>query len=126
MEAGALDVHLTPVIMKRSRPGVVVTALVPPDRAGDLASVLFRETTTIGVRWRELERARLPREMVRVDTGAGAVTFKVSRLAGRVVTVTPEFEEVRRLARERGVPVRELLERVRAEGWRRLGGDPDR
>jgi uncharacterized protein (TIGR00299 family) protein len=126
LEAGALDVHLTPVIMKRSRPGVVVTALAPPDRAGDLASVLFRETTTIGVRWRELERARLPREMVRVDTGAGAVTFKVSRLAGRVVTVTPEFEEVRRLARERGVPVRELLERVRAEGWRRLGGDPDR
>lgn len=121
LEAGALDVYLTPVIMKRSRPGVVVTALVSPERVGEVATLLFRETTTIGVRWREFQRTRLPRELVRVETAVGPVTFKVSRLGGRVVTVTPEFEEIRRLARERGLPVRELLEQVRAEGWRVLG-----
>jgi len=121
LEAGALDVHLSPVVMKRSRPGVVVTALAPPDRVADLADLLFRETPTLGVRWRELWRWRLPRELVRCETTLGPVTFKVSRLAGRPVTVTPEFEEVRRLARDRGLPVREVLERLRAEGWRALG-----
>jgi uncharacterized protein (TIGR00299 family) protein len=120
-EAGALDVYLTPVIMKRSRPGVVLTALARPGQAAELAALLFRETTTLGVRWRASERAVLPRELVRVDTSLGPVTLKVSRLAGRVVTVTPEFEEVRRIARQGGRPVREVLERVRVEGLRILG-----
>jgi uncharacterized protein (TIGR00299 family) protein len=123
-EAGALDVYLTPVVMKRSRPGVVLTAFAAPERTADLAAVLFRETTTIGVRWQRFERARLPREMVRVETSLGPVTFKVSRLGGRPVTVTPEFEEVRRIARERGLPVREALERARLEGLQRLAGSP--
>jgi uncharacterized protein (TIGR00299 family) protein len=121
LEAGALDVHLVPVIMKRSRPGVVLTALSPPDRVAALAELLFRESTTIGVRWALRERACLPREMVRLETSLGDVTFKVSRLGGRAVTVTPEFEEVRRIARERGLPVRAVLDAVRDEGRRRLG-----
>jgi uncharacterized protein (TIGR00299 family) protein len=120
-EAGALDVYLTPVIMKRSRPGVVLTALARPERRADLAAVLFRETTTIGVRWSEVRRTGLPREMVRLETTMGPVTFKVSRLEGRPITVTPEFEEVRRIARERGMPVRAVLEALRGEGTRALG-----
>jgi uncharacterized protein (DUF111 family) len=83
--------------------------------------MLFEESSTIGVRWTAYQRARLAREMVRLDTVHGPVTFKVSRLDGRVVTVTPEFEEVRRLARERGLAVREVLEQARAEGRRLLG-----
>jgi uncharacterized protein (TIGR00299 family) protein len=124
-EAGALDVYLTPVVMKRSRPGVVLSAFAAPERISDLAAVLFRETTTIGVRWQRFERARLPREMVRVETSLGPITFKVSRLGGRPVTVTPEFEEVRRIARERGLPVREALERARLEGTQRLAATPE-
>jgi len=62
--------------------------------------------------------------MVRLDTMYGPVDFKVSRLEGRVVTVTPEFEEVRRIARDRGVAVREVLEQARIEGRRLLGGTP--
>ncbi len=124
-QAGAVDVYLAPVVMKRSRPGIVLTAFAAPDRIAELATVLFRETTTIGVRWQRFERARLPRELVRLDTSLGAVTFKVSRLGGRPVTVTPEFEEVRRLADERGLPVREVLERVRGEGLARLAARPE-
>jgi hypothetical protein len=121
LEAGALDVYLVPVVMKRGRPGIVLTALARPGQEQALSTVLFRETTTIGARWREVQRAVLPRELVRVETAVGALTFKVARLEGRVVTVTPEFEEVRRLARERGEPLREVLERARTEGWRLLG-----
>jgi uncharacterized protein (TIGR00299 family) protein len=122
LATGALDAYLTPVVMKRGRPGTVVTALAPPGEVERLAELLFRETTTIGVRWRKVRRRRLPREMVRLLTSLGPVTFKVSRLGGRPVTVTPEFEEVRRLAEAQGRAVREALETARLEGLRALGG----
>src|SRR5213594_2326461 len=92
-EAGALDVFLTPVVMKRSRPGVVLTALCAPDRVGELSRVLFEESSTIGVRWSEWRRAVLPREMVTLTTTYCPIAFKVSRLEGRIVTITPEFAE---------------------------------
>jgi uncharacterized protein (TIGR00299 family) protein len=120
LEAGALDAWLTPVIMKRSRPGVVLTALCEPARVADLSRLLFEESSTIGVRWTAYQRSRLEREMVRLTTAYGPVTFKVSRLEGRPVTITPEFEEIRRIARERGLPVREVLEQARTEGRRLL------
>jgi uncharacterized protein (TIGR00299 family) protein len=116
LAAGALDVFFTPVVMKRSRPGVVVTVLCEPARVDALADALFQETTTIGVRWSSLQRRRLPREMVTLATTYGPISFKVSRLAGRVVTVTPEFADVVRVAREKGLAVREVLDQVRAEG----------
>ena len=102
--------------MKRSRPGVVVTVLCEPTRVDDLATALFQETSTIGVRWSSMQRKRLPREMVTLTTSFGPIPFKVSRLDGRVVTVTPEFADVVRVAREKGRAVREVLEQVRAEG----------
>jgi pyridinium-3,5-bisthiocarboxylic acid mononucleotide nickel chelatase len=125
-EAGALDVYLTPVVMKKSRPGVVLTALAPPRRAGALAELLFRESTTLGVRLGEVRRVRLPREVVELDTRWGRVPFKVSRLRGRATTVTPEFDVVRRIARAEGQPVREVLDAVREEGRRIFGnwGEP--
>jgi uncharacterized protein (DUF111 family) len=118
--AGALDVYLQPVIMKRGRPSIVVTALCPPDRVGDLSQALFEESTTIGVRWSERRRARLEREIVTLTTAYGAIPFKVSRLSGRVVTVTPEFADVARIAREKSLPVREVLDQARADGRRLL------
>jgi uncharacterized protein (TIGR00299 family) protein len=119
-EAGALDVFLQPVIMKRGRPGVVVTTLGAPGRIDDLSRVLFEETSTIGVRWSEWRRARLAREVVTLPTAYGAVPFKVSRLGGRVVTVTPEFADITRIAREKSLPVREVLDQARADGRRLL------
>src|SRR5262249_4573276 len=96
-EAGGLDVFLVPVIMKRSRPGTVLTVLAVPDRVDALPRVLFEEPSTIGVRWSNWQRARLPREVVTLTTSYGAIPFKVSRLGDRVLTVTPEFADVARL-----------------------------
>lgn len=120
LEAGAVDLFLTPVVMKRSRPGTVLTALCPPERVDDLCRVLFEESTTIGVRWSERRRAVLPRETATVTTADGTVRVKVSRLDGRVVTVTPEFADVVGLARDKGRPVREVLDRARAAARRLL------
>jgi pyridinium-3,5-bisthiocarboxylic acid mononucleotide nickel chelatase len=119
-EAGAVDVFLTPVVMKRSRPGTVLTALCPRDRLDRLVRVLFEESSTIGLRWTEWQRATLPREMVTLPTTYGAMQFKVARLDGRVVTVTPEFADVARIARDKALPVREVLDQARAEGRRLL------
>jgi len=119
-EAGAVDVFLTPVIMKRSRPGVVLTALCPPDRLPEVSRRLFEESSTIGVRYAERRRAILPREVVTLPTAYGRLPFKVSRLEGRIVTITPEFAEVVRIAREKGLPVREVLDQARADGRRAL------
>jgi pyridinium-3,5-bisthiocarboxylic acid mononucleotide nickel chelatase len=119
-EAGAVDVFLTPVIMKRSRPGTVLTALCPRARVDDLARVLFAESCTIGVRWTEWQRTTLAREVITLPTTYGAIAFKVSRLEGRVVTVTPEFADVVRIARDKALPVREVLDQARAEGRRLL------
>jgi hypothetical protein len=119
-EAGAVDVFLTPVVMKRSRPGTVLTALCPRDRLDHLARVVFEESSTIGLRWTEWQRATLPRELVTLPTSYGTIQFKVSRLDGRVVTVTPEFADVARIARDKALPVREVLDQARAEGRRLL------
>ena len=122
-DAGALDVFLTPVVMKRSRPGVMLTALCPSDRVEALSRVLFEESTTIGVRWSEWRRAPLAREIVPCATAYGTIPVKVSRLDGRIVTVTPEFAAVARIAREKSLPVREVLEQARADARRLLGPD---
>jgi uncharacterized protein (TIGR00299 family) protein len=119
-ESGALDVYLTPVTMKKSRPGIVLTALCAPDRVTELSRVLFEESPTIGVRWTAYQRERLDREIITLATAYGPMPFKVSRLAGRVVTATPEFTEIRRIAKEKGVPAREVLDQARADGRRLL------
>lgn len=123
LEGGALDVFLTPVIMKRSRPGVVLTALCAPARVGELSRLLFEESSTIGVRWSERRRARLARRMVTVPTIYGAIACKVSSFEGRVVTVTPEFADVARVAGEKSLPVREVLDQARADARREILGD---
>ncbi len=117
-EAGAVDVFLTPVVMKRSRPGVVLTALVPREPLDAVIRTLFQESTTIGLRWSEWRRATLEREIVTCPTSYGTLRMKVSRLDGRVVTVTPEFVDVLRLARERSLPVREVMDQARTEARR--------
>ena len=119
-EAGALDVFLTPVVMKRSRPGTVLTALCPKDKVPDLSRVLFEESSTIGVRWTEVSRTRLDREVVTIVTDYGPLPFKVSRLSGRVVTITPEFADVVRLAQAKSLPVREVLSQAHAAARRHL------
>ena len=106
--AGALEVFYVPIQMKKNRPGTLVTAIAYPERREALSSILFRETTTIGLRYQEVFRERLDREQVRVETPMGPVQFKLARLAGRVVNAAPEFDDCARLAAARGLSVKEV------------------
>lgn len=106
--AGALEVFYAPVQMKKNRPGTLVTIVAPPEHREALSTVVFRETTTIGVRYQEVERECLAREVCAVETPVGRVRFKVARRDGVVVNAAPEFEDCVRAAGERGLPVKEV------------------
>ena len=109
LEAGALDIFYTPVQMKKNRPGVLLTLLCAPDDRERLAALVFRETTTLGLRYREENRVVLRREHVTVETAYGPVRIKVARdEAGQVVNSAPEFDDCRAAAGRHGVAVREV------------------
>ena len=108
LATGALDVYLTPVQMKKGRPGTLVTVLAAPGEREVLEGVLFRETTTLGIRRQLWDRTELEREVVSVITAYGDVSIKVGRLAGRVVNVQPEFGDCERLSAASGVPIKEI------------------
>jgi pyridinium-3,5-bisthiocarboxylic acid mononucleotide nickel chelatase len=105
---GALDVFYTSVQMKKNRPGTLLTVIAPPDRRELLTSLVFSETTTIGVRYREMTRECLERESVTVATPLGPVQMKVARRGGQVLNASPEFDDCARLAREHGVPLKDV------------------
>jgi pyridinium-3,5-bisthiocarboxylic acid mononucleotide nickel chelatase len=108
LDAGAHDVYYTPVQMKKNRPGTLVTVVAPPERRATLAEIVFRETTTLGVRYHEMSRDCLSRDEARVPTPWGEVRIKVARLGSRVVNAAPEFEDCLALARQHGVPVKDV------------------
>lgn len=105
---GALDVFYASVQMKKNRPGTLVTVVAPPDRRIALSDVIFRETTTLGVRYRDVVREKLKRELVTVETPLGSVRFKVARQGTDVVNASPEFDDCTRIAAERNLPVKEV------------------
>jgi uncharacterized protein (TIGR00299 family) protein len=106
--AGALDVFFASVQMKKNRPGTLLTVLSRPEQREELAAIVFRETTTIGVRYHEVMRERLEREMVDVTTPLGTVRFKVARLGDTIVNAAPEFEDCLKIAADRRVPVKDV------------------
>ncbi len=106
LAAGALDAYITPVIMKKTRPGTLLTTLAREDSAEQMRNIIFEETTTAGIRFHRMDRAVLGRETRRVATPYGEIAVKFLLDRGRVVTASPEYEECRRIAAERGVPLR--------------------
>ncbi len=120
--AGALDVYLTPVIMKKSRPATVLTVLAEAGAEGRIAPLILRGSTTFGLRLSRRGRLKLTREIRTVETPYGPVAVKTGRLGERTVQVSPEFEDCRRVAASAGVPIREVLEAARAAARRAVEG----
>src|SRR5215467_12184151 len=114
LAAGALDVYTTAVQMKKNRPGVLLTVLCQSSDVQALMGLIFAETTTFGARTYRAQRRVLPREWVKVSTQFGDVRVKVSRVNGSVLHVAPEFEDCKKIAEEKKLP----LQRVIAEAMR--------
>ncbi len=114
LAAGALDVTCSPLQMKKNRPGLLVSVISKPELESALTHLFFEETTTIGVRITEARRKVLEREVVKVETAFGPVKMKVARLEGKIVNAAPEFEDCRRLADEKSLPLKEVMQAAQA------------
>jgi pyridinium-3,5-bisthiocarboxylic acid mononucleotide nickel chelatase len=106
--AGALEVFYSAVQMKKNRPGTLMTIVARPEQREAMTEIVFRESTTIGIRHQELSRECLDREMVAVTTTLGPVRFKVARRDGRVLNAQPEFEDLAKLSNDRGIPIKDV------------------
>jgi hypothetical protein len=112
--AGALDVFLTPVQMKKNRPGTLLSVVCEPERAEALAAIVLEETPTFGVRMSRWERRCLARRWEEVATPYGPVRIKIGERQGRVLTAAPEYEDCKKAAAGHGVPIRTVYESARA------------
>jgi len=118
MTAGALDVTVVPALMKKGRAGHLVTVMAPPELVARLADHLLRHSTTLGMRLTPVERVVAARRVIEVATDLGRAHVKVKEMGGRAIDVAPEYEDCRRISRDTGVDLREVM-RVVAEAARR-------
>jgi pyridinium-3,5-bisthiocarboxylic acid mononucleotide nickel chelatase len=112
---GAQDVYLTPIIMKKGRPGILLSILTDRLHSDAMLDILFRETTSIGVRICEMGRKKLDREVREVETTYGKVRIKVSSRDGEALTVTPEYEDCKKLAEAKQVSLKQVMEEAKMQ-----------
>lgn len=122
-KAGALDVFLTQVIMKKSRPGVKLTVLCSNKEKENLMKLIFDETTSIGLRFYEAGRRILDREIKNTDTKLGKVRVKVSKFGDEVIRATPEYEDCKKLAKKHKLPLLEVIKSVSSAHRKEPGKD---
>ncbi len=119
IQQGAHDAYLTPIIMKKGRPAILLSVLTDGMKESAILETIFRETTSIGVRIQEVGRKKLTREMQLVETAYGKIRVKVSKRGEEILTITPEYEDCRKIAEERQVPLKLVTEEARTAFSRR-------
>src|SRR5260370_27677646 len=109
-EAGAVEAFLSSVQMKKSRPGILITALCRPEKLGEIQEIILRHTSTFGVRYREVKRLARERKFVSVVTPYGPLSIKLGMLKDEVIQVAPEFEDCHKAAEKAGVPIKAVYD----------------
>jgi uncharacterized protein (TIGR00299 family) protein len=115
MQQGAQDAYLTPIIMKKGRPAIQLSVLTEASGTDRAIDTIFRETTSIGVRIHEVKRKKLSREIREIETSYGKIRMKISRRGGEILTATPEYEDCRRIAEEKNVPLKDVIEETKKQ-----------
>lgn len=115
LESGALDVNYLPMQMKKNRPAILVRVLARPDDAERIARLLLQNTPTLGVRMTPIERLIAERELRTVISPWGTLVVKIKRIDDDILTVAPEYADLRRLAKELSLPLGDLVDRI--ESW---------
>ena len=108
-----MDVFLTPILMKKNRPATLLTVVCSVERLPSVTRFLLKETTTLGMRWRQEERARADREIVTLQTKHGTIRFKLARWEGKRVNLSPEYEDCKKLATRTGIPLKDIFEEAK-------------
>lgn len=109
---GALDVYRIPILMKKERLGVILSVLCRAEDKEDLKEIIFRETTTLGIREYKINRTKLKREFEVIDTGYGKVSVKKAYYKGKLIKVKPEYEDCKRLAHDNDKPIKNIYDEI--------------
>lgn len=118
---GARDAWFTPIQMKKNRPAAMLSALVGPEGKASALETILRETSTLGVRVQAISRHEAEREEVAFTSSLGSARVKVKRLQGRIASASPEYEDCRRLAQQKGLSLLEVYQILEREAWEKLG-----
>lgn len=110
---GALDAFLTPVIMKKSRPGILLTVLCEKEKTKICSDILFEHTTTFGIRLRMQSRLKLPREIKKVKTKYGTVHVKIGMKGGKAIKAQPEYEDCKKVALQKNIPLHKIIDEIK-------------
>ncbi|OGW49507.1 MAG: TIGR00299 family protein [Nitrospirae bacterium RBG_19FT_COMBO_42_15] len=116
--SGALDVYLTPIIMKKGRPGTMLSVLAKKDDVKKLSDIIFRETTSIGMRVQEIGRIKVEREIKEIRTKYGRARVKIAFDDKEILGINPEYEDCKRIAIKKGIPLKKVMEEVKREAGR--------
>jgi pyridinium-3,5-bisthiocarboxylic acid mononucleotide nickel chelatase len=116
-QLGALDVFFTPIQMKKSRPATMLSVLCQPSAVEQIQEIIFAETSTFGIRYQEMSRKILDRELIEVETSAGRIQIKIGRNGTRILQVAPEFESCLAVARLSGQPLKRIYELAVEAFW---------
>jgi len=120
-EAGALDVYTMPIMMKKSRPGTLLSVQAQDDNLDRVLSVIFAETTTLGVRINKMFRRKAKRKILNLKTDYGIIVrVKIATVAGKVVNVAPEYEDCKKISNKNKLPFKIVYEQVKAQAYRRF------
>lgn len=126
IQQGAQDAYLTPIIMKKGRPAIMLSVLTDSSRTEAVVDTIFRETTSIGVRIRDVGRRKLTRDIQPVDTVYGRINMKISKRDEEVLTATPEYEDCRKIAKEKNVPLKTVMEEAKNQFSRKDAKDAEK
>ncbi|OQY59513.1 MAG: TIGR00299 family protein [Desulfobacteraceae bacterium 4572_88] len=114
LDMGVMDAFLSPLQMKKNRPGTLITVICSPEMVEKVAELLIRETTTIGVRWRMEQRIKAHRVIRTIPTQYGPIRFKMAQIGDEIVNLTPEYEDCKRVAIEKEIPLKQVMEEARS------------
>lgn len=114
LESGALDVFLTNIIMKKNRPGVKISVLCESSTSEVMEDMLFLETTTLGIRKTQIDRIKLKRDFIKINTNYGILNIKVAYKDNKIIKYAPEYEELKEIAVKYDIPLKKIYEEVMA------------
>ena len=123
LKQGVLDVFMTPIFMKKNRPGTMLSVLTTWDRLDEILSTIFTEITTLGVRIRHLERKKLSREIISMKTRFGEIKVKIGKIGNQIKNITPEYESCKEIAVKQGIPLKDVYDEAKEAARKALFGE---
>ena len=115
LAAGAKDVYLTNIMMKKNRPAQKLTVLTTEEKRKELEEIIFKETTTLGIRRQQVQRSCLQRKYFDLDSSLGKVTIKAAYYEGELIKYSPEYEECREIAERERVRLQDVYDLLKKE-----------